>query len=258
MTALAATLHDPEGRLLVALAARAGHLARYEGVYVAATATTAPAVADLLRSRGVVVLAGDERIGVARRAALGAAAGAGHADVLACDFDRWLHWAGRFPEELAAVPTRLARRRPAAWYACLGRTARAFATHPYVQRVAEAATNYALSLALGRRIDAVAGACWLSREGATLVLQASTEPTNATDGEWPALVFRADPRRLAYVATEGLEFETAEFFAPEIQAAGSTAAWVRSHYDHPGSWRNRLRLATNTVQAACDVLGHRG
>ena len=255
MTALAATLHDPEGRLLDALAARAGHLARYEGVYVAATATTAPAVADLLTSRGVVVLAGDEQIGVARRAALGTAAGAGHADVLACDFDRWLHWAGRFPEELAAVPARLARRRPAAWYACLGRTARAFATHPPVQRAAEGATNRALSLAVGRRLDATAGACWLTREGAELVLRDSVEATNATDLEWPALVHRTDPRRLTFLATEGLEFETAAFYPAEVAAAGGEVAWVRARYERPEVWRDRLRLATDSVAAACRVLG---
>ena len=61
-------------------------------------------------------------------------------------------------------PERLLARRPRPWYVCLGRTRRAFATHPYVQRTTERATNRAASLALGRRLDATAGACWLTRD----------------------------------------------------------------------------------------------
>ncbi len=59
-----------------------------------------------------------------------------------------------------------------------------------MQRVAEGATNRAASLALGRRLDATAGACWLDRSGAEIVLAGSVEETNATDLEWPALVNR--------------------------------------------------------------------
>ncbi len=253
MTALAATLHDPEGRLLPALRERVDRLAGYRRVCVAATEATDAQVVALLRDRGVIVVPGDARVGEARRAALRGAVGDGNA-ILACDFDRWLHWAGRFPEELAATPARLARRRPPPWYACLGRTARAFATHPAVQRAAEGATNRALSLALGRRLDATAGACWLAPAGAALVLRESVEATNATDLEWPALVYRTDPRRLAFLAVEGLEFETAAFFAEEVAAAGGEAAWVRDRYDRPEVWRDRLRLAADSVAAACRVL----
>lgn len=257
MTALAGTLHDPEGRLLPALRERAPLLEAYAGVYLAATAVTAPRLLALLVERGASLVAGGEKIGVARRTALDAAvtAGGGDAgDVLVCDFDRWLHWAGRFPDELAAVPIRLAGRRSAPWYACLGRTARAFATHPPVQRAAERATNHALSLAVGRRLDATAGAAWLSRDGAALILQESTEPTNATDLEWPALIHRAAPRRLAGVALDGLEFETAAFFPDEVAAAGGADAWVRDRYERPEVWLARLRLATDSVAALCRVL----
>ncbi len=255
MTALTATLHDPDGRLRPALEERGERLEGYAAVYVAATAATDRRLGEMLRERGAMVIAGDERIGVARRAALGAAVDRGHAGYLACDFDRWLHWAGCFPEELAGVPSRLAKRRPAPWYACLGRTGRAFASHPPVQRAAERATNHALSLAVGRRLDATAGACWLSAEGAGLILRESVEATNATDLEWPALIHRADPRRLAFLATEGLEFETAIFAAAEVAEAGGGAAWVRARYERPEVWLARLRLAADSVEAACRVLG---
>ncbi len=262
--ALVSTLHDPEARLLAALEARASLLAHYARVYIRATGETDGRLLQMLRARGAAVIAGPAsepgagaRIGEARREALRAACAESHQSFLYCDFDRWLHWAGSHAEELLALPGRIAARHPRPWYVVLGRTARAFATHPLVQQVAERATNHALSLAIGRRLDATAGACWLSREGAALILRESSEPTNATDLEWPALIYRAAPRRLAYVANEGLEFETAEFFAAEIAAAGGAAQWQHRHYDQPDVWRDRLRLAADSVAAACRVLAGR-
>jgi hypothetical protein len=256
--ALVSTLHDPQGRLATALAARGGALSSYAGVYVTATDATSREVVGALAGLGVRVIGGvNDRVGAARCLALRTAFDAGHGAFLYCDFDRWLHWMGRFPDELAALPGRLLARRRRPWYACLGRTRRAMATHPRVQRVAEGATNHAISLACGRRLDATAGACWLSREGAAIVLSLSAEPTNATDLEWPALVYRADRRRLAYVATEGLEFETAEFFAAEVAAAGGVASWERDTYERPEVWQARLRLAADSTGALNRVLPRR-
>jgi hypothetical protein len=255
VTVLASTAHSPDGRLISALTRNASLLGRYEAVFVAVSEASDARLCGQLADLGAVVLPGDSRIGVARRAALAAAGAVADDAILYCDFDRWLHWAGRFPDELAAVPARPARRRPAPWYVCLGRTARAFATHPAPQRVAEGATNRALSLLVGRRLDATAGACWLSREGAELILRESTEATNATDLEWPALMYRADPWRLGSLACEGLEFETAAFYPEEVAAAGGEAAWIRATYERPEVWRDRLRLAADSVAAACRVLG---
>ena len=262
LPALLATLHDPQGRMHPALEGRGAALApaggRYASVYVTVTDATHPAVRAGLAARGVEVIGGkNDRVGAARRLALRTAYEAGHGAFFYCDLDRWLHWEGRFPEELASLPGRLTARHPQPWYVCLGRTRRAFATHPAVQRVAEGATNRAASLALGRRLDAVAGACWLTRDGAAAVLPHSVEETNATDLEWPALVYRADRRRVAYVATEGLEFETAEFYAPEIGALGGRAAWERAQYERPEVWRTRLRLAADSADALCRVLGQK-
>ena len=252
---LTGTLHDPDGVQLLALTSRAPLLNQYAAVYLAVSPATDHRLPALLDAHGVTCLTGGAEIGTARRAALGAAFAAGHDAYLAIDFDRWLHWAGTFPDELAAVPDRLARQRPARWYACLGRTPRAFATHPRVQRMTETVTNTALSLALGRRLDAVAGASWLSREGAGLILPHSIEPTNATDLEWPALVYQADRRRLGQLRCDGLEFETAAFHPAAIAAAGGLAPWLRRTYDHPESWRARTQLAADSIAALARVLG---
>ncbi|MBA2520636.1 MAG: hypothetical protein H0V24_13290, partial [Chloroflexia bacterium] len=211
--ALTGTVHDPEGLQFPILERHAALFRLYAGVYLAVSPETDPRLSTVLTAHGVVLVTGGTEVGAARRAALRSAVAAGHGAFLAIDFDRWLHWAGTYPDELAAIPGRVARQRPRRWYVCLGRTRRAFASHPRVQRLTETVTNTALSLAVGRRLDAAAGAAWLSREGADLIPRESIAPTAATDLEWPAIIYRADPRRLGQLRCDGLEFETAAFHA---------------------------------------------
>ncbi|MGH2616445.1 MAG: hypothetical protein ACRDJC_14475 [Thermomicrobiales bacterium] len=237
----------------------ASALHAYIGVVVAATAATDADVLDNLQALGATVVPGGET-GVGRRAAL-AAAGADHAAYFSCDFDRWLHWARYWPEELAALPDRIAKRsksRSPPWYVCLGRTARAFRTHPAAQRLPEAATNRALSAAAGRPLDAAAGAAWIAPEAVPLILAGSQEPSASTDLEWPALIFRADPARLRGLRCEGLEWETPDFHADAVEAAGGLEAWTRATFDTPAMWAERLKLASASGAALARVLneGH--
>jgi hypothetical protein len=254
--ALVATLHDPKGASLSFLDGAASALETYPLVVVAATPATDPRVTMQLREIGATVVPGG-LTGVGRRAAL-AAAGSGHPSYFSCDFDRWLHWSRFWPEELLALPARVARlarsHRTPPWYVCLGRTARAFSTHPAAQRLPEAATNRALSVAAGRSLDAVAGAAWLTPEAAEIVLANSREPTAATDLEWPALILRHDPSRLRGLRCEGLEWETPDFHAAEIVAAGGLAAWTRATFDTPAMWAARLRLVAASTGALERIL----
>ena len=251
-----ATLHDPVGRFLPLIDVAAPALRAYPHVVVAVTAATDADVIARLEHLGARVVPGG-LAGAGRRAALAAAAPAQTA-CFSCDFDRWLHWARFWPEELAALPARVARlgRGPVApWYICLGRTARAFRTHPAAQRFPESATNRALSAAAGRPLDAAAGAAWLTPEAVPRILAGSREPTAATDLEWPALILRADPGRLRGLRCEGLEWETPDVHATEIAAAGGLAAWTRAVFDTPEMWAARLRLAAASGAALARVMG---
>jgi hypothetical protein len=243
--------------MLPFLDAAATALAAYAAVVVAATADTDPGVTARLGYHGVQVVPGG-LTGEGRRAAL-VEAGPDHAAYFSCDMDRWLHWATVWPEELQSLPARVARlgagNRVPPLYVCLGRTARAFRTHPAAQRLPETATNRALSLAAGRPLDAVSGAAWLTPEAAAVILAESREATAATDLEWPALILRHDPARLRGLRCEGLEWETPDFHAAEIAAAGGLAAWTRATYDTPAMWAARLRLAAESTAALERVLG---
>ncbi len=258
MLALASTLHDPTGATLPFLERHGAALRDQAVAAIAVTPQTAPAVAAALAESGVLTLPGGPAIGESRRTALAAAAQYDpDATILSCDFDRWLFWREIAPDELAGLEAWFDRRAPATWYACLGRTAAAFASHPRVQRVCENATNRALSLAAGRSLDAVAGAALLRPPAVRLILAQSCEPSNATDLEWPALALRRDPSRLAARRCRGLAFETTAFHQTEIAAAGGLARWLAQTYDQPAMWARRLRLAADSVAALERVMGER-
>jgi hypothetical protein len=253
--ALAATLHDPDDRFHCPIEQVGTRLSGYVSTSIAATASTDKRSVDALEELGAVVIRVPDGVpGEGRRTALQMAMQSSARSILSCDFDRWLHWASTYPDELGALPHRVSAIRPGPWYVCLGRTLRAHATHPKVQQETERLTNHALSLAVGLQLDATAGASWLSRAGAELVIARSTEPSNATDLEWPAIVYAADPTRLATVALEGLEFETASFFEAEIEGAGGREHWIEAVYEQPQMWSDRLRLAADSVSALTRIL----
>jgi len=115
---------------------------------------------DGLDARGLSVVPGTpDGVEGSMREILRTVVGARERSFFYCDFDRWPHWAGAFLQELDAFPDMVVARFPDAWYVCVGRTERAFATHLEVQRIAKAATNRALTLDAGRRLDATGRSC---------------------------------------------------------------------------------------------------
>jgi hypothetical protein len=253
---LVSTHHDPDGLALpfLELPAVTDTLMSYPAIIVAITPDTDQRVTGRLQALGAHIVSGGQT-GQGRRAALAAAPP--YLSVFACDFDRWLHWAIAWPQELAELSQRVARLgrgRATPWYVCLGRTARAFATHPPVQRLPEAATNRVLSLAAARPLDAVAGAAWITPEAAAIVLAESIEVTASNDLEWAGLILRRDRDRLRGLRCEGLEWETPDFHTDAVAAAGGRAAWIRTFYDTPAMWATRLRLAANSATALERVL----
>lgn len=256
-TALVSTLHDPAGASLPFLDRSdvKDALRRYPVVSVAATVATNAEVTARLQDLGVQVVEGGPT-GVARRAALAAIPPELASSNI--DFDRWLHWLIAWPEELGNLSARIervvARQKVAPWCVVLGRTARAFATHPQVQRLPETATNRTLSLVAEKPLDAVSGGVWLSPEARELILASSIEESAATDLEWAGLVLRQDPARLHGLRFEGLEWETPDFHAAAISDAGGLEPWVRATFDTPAMWTSRLQLAAASVSALQRVM----
>jgi len=249
--ALAVTVHEPDGRLLPLLDAQLPALAaRYAALVALCSSQTHPRILALLRAQGTLVHVDEEErsgilgIGVVRREALRAGLEAGTTHIHLCDFDRALHWMARHAAELEQVTGGLTRYD----LLVLGRTHRAWATHPAYQTETEALFNRVFFLATRLPWDVGAGSRGVSRQAAERLLTLSTDPTVGVDGEWPLLLLQADAGsepafRLGYRACEGLEFETADRFGPEIQAAGGYAAWLARLEADPRRWAFRLQVA---------------
>lgn len=241
---LVSTLHDPQGRMAPFLRNTVPFLTQlYQYLLVVATRTTAAATVAGLRNASIRVdLDGDEHVGENRRRVLGR----GLADTEAafvhyCDLDRLLYWVMHHPDELAQVVTEVIGD---ADYTAIGRTTSAFASHPPVQQELEGMTNEVFSALAGRgEMDVTAGSCAISRPAGEYLLRHSREASNATDTEWPALIGRAAPFCLSYVAVEGLAFETATFYGEDVYEQADTAA----------NWAKRARLAHDSIAAAIRV-----
>lgn len=255
LTTLAATHHDPDGRMLEQLGRVLPALqAQFDGMAVFLTPQSSPQAADMLRAAGAAVgVGGDDlpvghlHLGRWRREALALALGsfpmAGA--FLFCDLDRAMHWAERYPGELAAAEAHIGA------YDCLvvGRSARAFASHPAAQRETEALANRIFALASGLSWDVMAAARGLSRRAAALLVGECHDDSVGSDCAWP-LLCRSAGMRLGYLETEGMEFETLDRYEAELAALGGAQAWIDRFDADPTQWLARLDLARAEAASA--------
>lgn len=161
------------------------------------------------------------------------------------DLDRLLHWVEAWPEEWQEVLTVIPRTD----CLLLGRTARAWGTHPLAMQETERSINDTFSHLLGRPVDLGAGSRGFSRAAAMFLLT-NSPPGNApgTDAEWPVLLQRAG-FAIDYRAVEGLEWESAD--QPWGRPADDeTRRRVAAAYDQDlGHWLQRTKLALEIIQA---------
>ena len=257
---LVATINDPRNRLA---SLTRQHLPAildlYRGVTLLCSQATSPEAIALLRDLGASVTRdedGPDRhfyIGRKRRQLLrlGLATDADYLHL--CDFDRALHWAATYPHELDQTVAAMSGYE----LLVLGRTPRAFETHPPYQTQTEAPVNYIFGLVYGQEMDVTAGSRALSRRAAECLVAHSQELGVGVDAEWPLLLRRVDGMKIGYRACEGLEFETADRFGSEIEAAGGPAAWVEAMNSNPRRWVYRLRMAIEIAEAAARFVEER-
>jgi hypothetical protein len=252
-TTLVVTVHQPDERLVPMIEAHLpGLAARYSVLVARCSARTHPAVLSLLRQHGASVHLGEAKqeglhnIGAIRRETLSAALEVSATHLHLCDFDRAIHWQARFPQELGEVITAIGRHD----LLVLGRTERAWATHPPYQAETEPLFNRVFHLVTGLQWDVGAGARGFSRRAAATIVQHSQEETVGTDAEWPLLLLEHQDFRSGFRACEGLEFETADRYGPEIEAAGGYAAWETQMSSDPHRWVFRMELAILIAEAA--------
>jgi hypothetical protein len=250
---LAVTVHQPDDRLARLTEIQLPALvARYAALAAFCSRETHPAILDVLRHQGVSVTLDDgepcgiDGIGHVRRATVRSGLQAGTSHLQMCDFDRAIHWVANYPNELEAVIAGI----PNYDLLVLGRTERAWATHPPYQAETEPLFNRVFALVSGLEWDVGAGSRGLSRRAAGTLLKLSQEMTVGVDAEWPLLLLNLQGYRVGHRRCEGLEFETADRYGAEIEAAGGYQAWEAEIDSDPQQWVFRLRVALMIAEAA--------
>jgi hypothetical protein len=249
--ALALIHYDPRGALFDQTARVFPRLRQtFADIAVFANAATSPRSIGYLRQQGARVKAeatqvGLNHLGWFRGAAVELALAGPCPFILYCDFDRALHWMEFHPQELLAVAQRLAQ----ADFTILGRTPRAFAAHPRIQRDTEAIINHVFERVSGRAWDIGAGARGLSRRAAEAIVTGCRDDQISNDVTWPLCLLQRGGFTLGYIETEGLEFETPDRYPIEVAQAGGVAPWSEQLDDDPQHWAHRLELARIEVEA---------
>ncbi len=249
--ALALIHYDPAGALFDQTVRMLPHLQQvFADIALFANAATAPHSIDYLRQHGVRVVAETNQVGLNhlgwfRRSAVQLALKGPCPVILYCDFDRVLHWMEFHPQELIDVVQHLSEYD----FMVLGRTPRAFATHPRIQRDTEAIINHVFERVSGRAWDTGAGARGLSRRAAETIVTGCLDDGISNDVTWPLCLWQHGGFTLGHIETEGLEFETPDRFPAEVAQAGGVAQWSEQLDDDPQHWATRLELARIEVAA---------
>ena len=248
--ALVTTIKDSKGNLTTPMSAVLPILNRiYSKKGAVMPKSTDAGLVKLLRDDGWH-LENDRKVGLGnvRRQVvrIGLKLGTGHMHF--CESDRLIVWASRYPNELADVASKISRFD----FLVIGRTNRAFRTHPRTQRDTEAVTNAVCSLLLRKSLDVTCASRGLSRSAASYLCARSTAEGYETDVEWPFLMFNQERFRTGYAAVEGLEYEDWLKEPDQIRRLGYDG-WLRAKESNPREWTTRTRWAARLVQTALQL-----
>jgi len=241
---LASTIHDPEARLLSEIFEVSSLRLDDESVVVAYSPQTHSGITELLEDYGYLLVEGGESVVSVYRAALGRSLQEGPGHVFYCDLDRLLHWSKTFPMELAET-----RKKALAYdFLMVGRTRRAFATHPPTQTLTEEVANLVASKVAGASsvMDFIS-VCWgLSAPLVECLLSRPEINAHGFFCGWPVATWGMAVRR-GYVEVDGLEWETPDRYEAEISRLGYNA-WVKS-FMSSCEWERRSVILRDVVKS---------
>ena len=242
---LASTLHDPENRLSQFI--RESHQALkhlFKSTIVVTTPNTHSNTLSLLGALDFEVYRGGETVLSTYRTALKLSITANPEHILYCDFDRILHWAKTYPNELKNTSNAYLDHD----FLLIGRTPRAFKTHAETQTMTEDIANQIASKILGfKETRDIISACWrLTPRSAEKLLQLPNNNTYGFYCEWPITAWR-EAENPVYLEVEGLEWETPDRYRPEIHEKGYKQ-WLQS-FQTPREWQKRVEMLRDFIES---------
>lgn len=247
---LTSTLHDPEGRLCDLILSQRKLLGQlFSSLIVVVSPNTHRDDVKQLRDSGFKVSKGAKTVVHTYKKALRLAIHKDVGYVFYCDFDRLLHWAKVYPDELARVASLNGQHD----FLILGRTPRAFMGHPETQRKTEYIANLLGSRILGFKdtIDIIS-ACWrMSTKLALILVETHCENSYGFYCEWPIQAWQL-ARKPGYLEVDGLEWETPDKYVKEIQKLGFQA-WLLK-FQTQEEWKKRCDILREGTTALLKLI----
>ncbi len=245
---VATTLHEPVFRLK-GLISRVLYLIKstFSNIVICCSKPTADEVVDFLKQEGFIVIKNDTdaSINTYRKAIEGAVRLIRDDKVqkiLSLDFDRLLHWAWKYPEELISTI------KTSENYDLLhiSRTHRALETHPATQQETEGLVNLLASKALGfpNTIDIISVCDFFTKNLAEKILQLKIPTRTGFYCSWPMILWVLAKKK-KYNEVEGQEWETPDRYEAEIKKMGYEA-WLKQ-FQTSEEWARRVQLLKECV-----------
>jgi hypothetical protein len=253
LVALATAYHDANDRMFDQIARLLPVISSiFPHIAVQASSMAPQRSLQLLQQAGAAIEqasaaepTGAAQLGNVRRLALNLALRSHASVVMYFDFDSLLHWIETYPDELRSVVTNLG----AFDMTIIGRTPRAFDTHPESQRVTEAWVNRAFARLTGHAWDVMRSGRGISRRAAETIVAECDDARISTDVSWPLHLLKHGTFTIEGIQVEGTEFETADRYRPEIDHAGDRFAWMEKLDADPRRWAHRCNLARMHMEA---------
>jgi hypothetical protein len=240
---LTSTLHDPDLRLYNLTNECLPIINRiFPKKIVCCTPSTGEKIITLLKREGFNIFIGNNRdklfnYKIAIREALNKLNDIIQQRVMYIDFDRLLHWVRYYPNEL----TELLSNNINVEYLHIGRTSRAFKTHPPTQMETEGIINEIGSKILGfSQIKDLISVCFIFTNSiGRKILDMQNNTLTGFYSSWP-IVFWKTAKSKEYIEVEGLEWETSDQYKEEISKQGYDE-WLKE-FQSPQEWKKRVSL----------------
>lgn len=159
-----------------------------------------------------------------------------------CDFDRILHWVKVFPNELKDIVEILPSNTGITF---IGRSKRAFETHPKTQKQTEEIVNILASEVAGINVDIMSGSFAMDNQSAKIILKKSKRNDYSFFAEFLSIAKKAGIQ-INTLMTEGLEWETPDQYTDKIRKEGYSD-WLDEFMSLP-EWKRRIELMEKNTE----------
>lgn len=240
---LSSTLHDPELKFMKLMNPILPMIETlFKERIVCCTPSTREEVLNFLKAEGFKVVVGNsmDQVGnykLAIQTSLKYITNSKTQKILYIDFDRLIHWLDTYPKELSDV---ISNNREVD-YLHIGRTSRAFETHPRTQKETEGIINEIGSNILGfsETRDIISVCFLISKELGEQIIKIKNNTITGFYSSWP-IIFWNIAKLKRYIEVEGLEWETPDQFKDEIDKIGYDKWLIK--FQSANEWRKRVKL----------------